>query len=145
MARNIVFAPGAEENEVAVWLHDNLRARIFSPGSHERSWRRNELEAMRATVGFVANDRRVSATLRIDRGAVVVHDGSVGAPDITFFGSFDTLRAIAALPLSRAWHLPVTAPWGSMVAKLAGAELKIFGLVTHPRLAVRIARLLALD
>lgn len=143
MGRNIVFAAGAAENELARWLHDSLRERTFARGKEENTWRQRELQAIRATVGFVAKDRRLTVTLRCDRGSVIVHDGAIGTPDITFFAGFDTLTELTTLPLSPVLQLPFTMAWGMFVTKLATSELTIFGLVSHPRLAFRIARLLA--
>lgn len=145
VARSIVFAPGAEENEVAAWAHRILRARTFSNVPDHEAWRKRELSLVRATIGLVAKDLRITATLRFDRGTVVIHDGAVGIPDVTVFGTFENLASLAELPLSRVLHLPRSLAWTGLAGQLAAGELKIFGLATHPRLVFRLLKLFAQD
>jgi len=140
--RSIVIAPGAEENPLAVWLRDALRRRE-TPDDLEGLRRARSLEQLRATVGFVAKDRRLTVTLRLDRGSVVVHDGSVGVPDITFCGHFDALTALGSLPMTRLGELPLSRAWLGVMSDLVGEDLTIYGLLAHPRLVLRILRLLA--
>ena len=101
------------------------------------------LDAIRATVGFVAVDRRLAATVRFDRGAVVVHDGTVGVPDVTFCGRFEALTALASLGLDAWWRPSRSRNWMTTITLLVSDDFKIYGLVTHPRLVVRVVRALS--
>ncbi len=137
--RSIVIAPGAEENPLATWARDALRRREAPEGVR----RQRQAELVRATVGFVATDRRLAVTLRFDRGAVVVHDGSVGTPDVTFCGRFDALMALGSLPMTRLGELPLSSGWLGVMGDWVSEDLTIYGLLTHPRLTLRVLRLLA--
>ncbi len=141
MDANVSLAPGADDNPLATWLHDTIRRRIF--GHSPRGDGRRELFAMRATVAMVAQDRRVTSTLRFDHGAIAVHDGMVGVPDVTICGEFETLLGLAGMPLSRFGRLPLAAPWRQLGLELLGGDVKIYGLTSHPRLVLRVLRLLA--
>lgn len=134
---SVGLAPGADENPLARWAHDTIRGRVF-PAADARSdaadaRRRRDLLAMRATVALVAPDRRVSATLRFDHGSVAVHDGMAGIPDVTICGKYDLLLGLASLP---------AAPWRTLASELVAGELEIYGLLGHPRLVLRVLRLL---
>jgi hypothetical protein len=136
--RSIVLAPGAEENLVASWLYASLRR------GHGPDLRREPaLAGLRATVGFVATDQRLAATVRFDRGAVVIHDGSVGTPDLTFSGRRSALDRLSTLRFARFAHLPSGAAWFDSLGDLVNDDLKVYGLLGRPRLAYRVLRLLA--
>jgi hypothetical protein len=147
------LAPGADLNPLACWAHDTIRRRLFpgrtsdhpdpGPALGEGDPRRRSLLAMRATVAVVARDRRISTTLRFDHGTIAIHDGMVGIPDVTFCGAFDSLVSVANMPLSRIGQLPLATPWHELGHALLAGDLKIYGLLGHPRLALRVLRLLA--
>jgi hypothetical protein len=164
--RTIGFAPGAEENPLARWAHDTIRRRLFPDSAGPSHWRqpgaaaagstspergrsiemdpraRRRLFAMRATVAMVARDRRLSTTLRFDHGSLMVHDGMAGIPEVTFCADYDVLVGLAGMPLSR-FGLPLGAPWHALGLEVLAGELKIYGLVSHPRLVLRVLRLMA--
>jgi hypothetical protein len=104
---------------------------------------------MRAAVALVALDRRQSATLRFDHGYLTAHDGMIGIPDVTLSGDEAVLMALSELPLSRIGRLPLPTlektgrqRWNAAVLELVSGELKIYGLWSHPRLVLRLLRLL---
>ena len=115
-------------------------------GRAERDFR-----SLRAAVAVVAVDRRLSATLRFDHGVLTIHDGLVGLPDITLCGDMAELRALAALGVPRwatrssvrvAGEQGASGAWRRASSALASGELRIYGLWRHPRLALRLWRLL---
>lgn len=142
---DIGFAPGAEDNALAVWIgqlvSDNLAA--------HRECRR-DFGALRAAVAMVAPDRRLTATLRFDHGHLTIHDGMVGIPDVTLCGDYEVLVAVANIPLSPIGRLPLpslsrarTPAWRTTALELVSGELKIYGLLSHPLVVLRVLRLLS--
>lgn len=138
MPRSIVLAPGTEENALAAWAHASLRRGPDPDAARERA-----LAGLRATIGFVAKDERLAITVRFDRGSVVVHDGSVGTPDLTFCGRRASLEQLSTLPLTRLGGLPLGSAWLEALGALVSDDLKVYGLLAHPRLAYRVVRLLS--
>lgn len=142
----IDLAPGAEENglavEVADWIRDNLA----------RSPRKlADFRALRASVLMVAQDLAESFTLRFDHGRLTLHDGSVGIPSVTFCGDAAALRRLSDFPLTRFFRLPMAGPltregretWQHLVGLLLRGDLKVYGLVAHPRTVFHLLRVLS--
>jgi len=136
--RSVVLAPGSEENALASWLYASLRRGTGPVPQRERA-----LAGLRATIGFVATDERLAATLRFDRGAVVIHDGSVSTPDLTFSGRRAALERLGGLSFARFAHLPAGPAWLDALGDLVNDDLKVYGLLGRPRLAYRVLRLLS--
>ncbi len=139
----MALAPGADDNPLARWVHDTVARRVSHAASDGKG--RRSLLAMRATVVLTAPDRRFTATLRFDHGSVAVHDGAIGVPDVTFCGDYAALTAIATMPMSRWARLPVGASWRRLAGDVVAGDLKIYGLASHPRLVLRVLRLLSSD
>lgn len=143
METEVNYAPGAEENPLARWLGE-----LVAKSARTTSGRR-ALDRLRAAVSVVAPDRRQSATLRFDHGLVTVHDSIVGIPDMTLCGDYDVLVRAAQLPLRDLGKVALPAPgslrssWFRSSADLLSGELKVYGLLTHPRLLWRLLRVLA--
>ncbi|MCA9621709.1 MAG: hypothetical protein KC731_21950 [Myxococcales bacterium] len=144
MDQSIAQAPGAEDNPLAVWLTERIESALAS-----RDDARRELYALRAAVAVVAPDKALQVTLRFDHGHVTVHDGMMGIPDVTFCGDEEVLRALADVKLSRWGQLPLpplassrAALWRRSAVDLLSGELKIYGLLSHARIVLRVLRLL---
>ena len=133
---NIAFAPGAEHNPLASWMKQLLEARLRGDPS-----RRRHLRAMRAAVVFVAQDRRQSVTLRFDHGHLTIHDAMVGMPDVTFCGDHTVITGLSEVSLSPSFGKPLAA-WRRTLADLVTSDLKVYGLLTHPRIVWRMLRLI---
>ncbi len=89
MQPSIVVAPGAEGLPLAAHFAERLRRAARSARGAKR------LEALRATVGIVDFDTGDALTIRFDHGRVVVHEGRVGTPTITFGGPGPALMALS--------------------------------------------------
>lgn len=145
MESDVTLAIGAEDNELAVWVAACLRRNLAAnPAS------RRDFEAIRAAVAIVAPDRQLQCTLRFDHGHVTIHDGMLGVPDLTFCADFAVLLGLENFPLTRYGRLPLPVLsqrramlWRQSVMELMTGELKIYGLIQHPRLVTRILRLLS--
>jgi hypothetical protein len=142
----IDLAPGAEENALAVELAGRIRDNL------RRAPRKlADFRAIRASVLMVAQDLAESFTLRFDHGRLTVHDGSVGIPSLTFCGDAEALRRLADFPLTRFFRLPIAGPltregretWQHLVSLLLRGDLKVYGLIAHPRTVFYLLRVLS--
>lgn len=98
---------------------------------------------MRAAVALVAPDAQLQVTLRFDHGYLTLHDGLIGIPDLTLCADDGDLRALADLPLWRGIPDVRARGWREALLEVASGEVKIYGLVTRPRLVLRLLRVLA--
>ena len=137
----ITWASGTEGNPLARRLGERVAARASAEGRTEHDFR-----ALRASLAVVATDRQLATTLRFDHGVLTIHDGILGLPDITLCGTTADLRALAELGPARSARRSAepAAPgaWRRAGLALGSGELRIYGLWTHPRLALRLWRLL---
>lgn len=136
------LAPGAEHDPLARLFVELIR------GASERDRQRADLTRMRGAVGVVADDAGTALTLRFDFGRVTVHEGLVGVPTITIRGASDDIAALAELPFGALGLPDATSSVGrgvlrQLVGALGRRRLKIYGLVAHPRLVLRLLRVLS--
>lgn len=144
---SIAYAPGAEDSALALWAGSLIEANLRAIPEAAR-----DFAAMRAAVAMVAPDRRLAVTLRFDLGQLTIHESMIGVPDVTLCADYEVLERLARLPIGRLGRLPIpgwsTPPdrrrvWQSALLDLVSGNLKIYGLVAHPRLVTRLFRLLA--
>ncbi len=134
------LAPGADHDPLARTLAERIRASVARPALCR------DFERMRGAVGIVANDADTALTLRFDFGRLTIHEGLIGVPTVTIRGVTAALEALAALPFSPDRGLSSSGRAAAQVARaLRSGELKIYGLVSHPRLVTRLLRLLSVE
>lgn len=139
------LGPGADRNPLARVLADLVRSNA------SRSAQRRELERLRGSIAVVADDAGSALTLRFDFGRLTVHEGIVGVPDVTLRGRSADIEALADLPFRTRLGLPVAMPGDRsgrravmvLWSALRGRRIKIYGLLSHPRLVFRLLRVLA--
>jgi hypothetical protein len=134
------LAPGADHDPLARWLAERVRASIERPGP------RRELAKMRGAVGLVADDVDSALTLRFDFGRLTIHEGLIGIPTITIRGATADLEALSSLSRAGSGVTAIgdtTRAAAQLVRALRSRRLKIYGLISHPRLLVRLFRVLA--
>jgi hypothetical protein len=140
---NVALAPGADDNPLATWLAERVVDNV------QRSERvQREFYRLRAAVVLVAPDRRLQVTLRFDHGHLTIHDGMIGVPDVTFCADLPILEALTRLGKGAGSVMPRLGKgrlgaWRAALAELIGGELKIYGLLNHPRLVLRVLRVLS--
>ncbi len=142
---DVTLAVGAEENALAMWASETIAQNL----THNPSSRR-DFDALRAAVAMVAPNLRLQATLRFDHGHLAIHDGMLGVPDLTFCGDFNVLTGLHDVPLTRWGRLPFpplsrarAALWRQSAMEVVSGELKIYGMLQHPRLTTRVLRVLS--
>jgi hypothetical protein len=133
------LAPGADENPLATELAERIRAHLDTSRRKLRDFRH-----MRGTFLVVAEDTGESLTLRFDHGRLTIHDGAIGIPVVTFCAPRDVLLRMPDTSLRRMIRRP-TAVWRGLIAPVARGELKIYGLITSPRVVSAFLRLLSPD
>jgi hypothetical protein len=134
------LAPGADHDPLAQGLAARVRAALEDAGS-ARLFRR-----MRGAVGIVADDADTALTLRFDFGRLTIHEGLVGVPTVTIRGHTRSLEALSNLPgISTGGILASARSVPEVLRALRVDELKVYGLMSHPRLVLRLLRLLAAD
>lgn len=139
------LGPGADKNPLARVLADLVRTNA------RRAAQRRELERLRGSVAVVADDAGSALTLRFDFGRLTVHEGIVGVPDVTLRGRSADVEALADLPFKTRLRLPLPAPGDAegrravavLWSALRGKRIKIYGLLSHPRLVFGLLRVLA--
>lgn len=154
------LAPGTEESLLAPYFAERIRDALAS------AKQRRTFFSLKSAVFVVDFDSGDSVTLRFDHGRLTIHQGSIGIPTITFGGP---LRALLSLHLLRPSQLfksvgrsrEVTLAIGSdarqsspppsfrgrvdaaeLLRLFFRDELKIYGLLAHPRTVVRFLTLL---
>lgn len=133
------LAPGADENALATELAEKIRAKLDTSRRKLADFR-----AMRGTFLVVAEDTGESLTLRFDHGRLTIHDGAIGVPVVTFCAPREVLLHLPeARP--RRWLRRPAALWRRLIAPVAKGELKIYGLVTSPRVVASFLRLLSAE
>jgi hypothetical protein len=138
------LAPGAEDNPLAEMLAGVVRSNV----QHERQ--RREFDRLRGSVAVVADDAGTALTLRFDFGRLTVHDGLVGVPDVTIRGNIEDFETLTRLPFGSRFGVPLPArddgdgkqALRTVFLRLRGRKLKIYGLVFHAPLVLRLLRVL---
>ncbi len=133
------LGPGAGRNELARNFAELVRDNV------RRDWQRAEFERLRGSIGVVVDDLGSALTLRFDFGRLTVHDGLVGVPDVTIRGRAADIRALQNLRFDPRFRLPTIGRESRrlLAAALRGRDLKIYGLVLHAGLVLRLLRILA--
>jgi hypothetical protein len=144
----IELAPGAEENGLASMLADLVRQNLEA-----KPQKKADFDALKGSVAIVADDADVSLTLRFDSGALTIHDGIVGIPDVTIRGSSDTILALSNMPLMTKLGLPIPHPRDKEAVKtvrgvmdaMREGKFHIYGLAFHLPLLMRLTRVMSIN
>jgi hypothetical protein len=140
------LAPGAEENPLAVHFSglicDNL--------DHDPR-RVSDFRTLRGAVLIVAQDSGTSLTMRFDHGRLTIHDGAIGIPSVTFCGDEQALLQLPQIafhqwlkiPMLGVFHRRASVPLRALAALVASGDLKIYGLVAHPKFILTLLRVIS--
>ncbi len=134
------LAPGADHVPLALEIAERVRCAV------KKEALRRDFDRMRGAVGIVADHTDTALTLRFDFGRLTIHEGLIGVPTVTIRGITRGLEGLSGLP-----PMPVRGVIASgrslarVFSAVRGGKLKIYGLAAHPRLVVRLLRLLSVD
>lgn len=139
----IDLAPGAENNPLAAKFAERLRQSVSENAGRERSFM-----SLKSTILVVPFDTGDALTLRFDLGRLVIHDGNVGVPSVTFGGPSRALANLDELLPARFRDLlpgphGIAPALGEALRLFASGEVKVYGLWVHPRTIYRFLRLLS--
>jgi hypothetical protein len=138
----IEVSPGSEQNAFAGMMAELIRSNLADHPEKER-----DFAAMHGRVALVAEDADIVVTLHFRGGALRVHSGLLGVPDLVVRGSSAALIDLSRIPKHpRFGFLPD--PRADVVRTLARAvydrQLRFHGLLAHLRLGVRLSRVLSI-
>ena len=144
----IELAPGAEDNGLASMLSELVRQNLEA-----KPHKVPDFEALDATVAIVAEDADVCLTLHFARGALTIHDGIVGIPDVAIRGTSDLIMAMSDMPLTKPLGLPLPDPRDkaqlavsqSVMAAMRSGDLKMHGALFHPRVVMHLTRVMSVN
>jgi hypothetical protein len=95
-----------------------------------------------SVVSIDADDAGVDITLRIDRDAIVVAEGSDPAAQVRIHADSGRLLSVVATPLRWGLPDPFAHAGRSLIAAIARGHVRIHGLVRHPLQVIRLTKLL---
>ena len=150
MSEAISLARGAEHNAFATMLADLVRQNLESK-PHKKKDFAALARGKGATIALVADDAEVALTLEFKGGALVVHDGIRGVPDVTVRGSADSIMALSNVPLTRPLALPIPTDRSALDVLLAmvkatrTGELKVLGMFGNFRVLSRLTRVMSVN
>jgi hypothetical protein len=140
----IDLAPGAEDHALGTVFAERIRENVDRDPARAKAFR-----ALRGNVQFVPFETGETLTLRFDHGRLTMHEGSIGVPTVTFGGPLHVLLRLpevelqGIVPSGRGREERSSRVLRELGRRLAGGDLKIYGLISHPRTVLRILRLLA--
>lgn len=159
------LAPGADSSPLAAYFARRVRDALSDPK------RKRSFFALKAAIFAVDFDSGNAVTLRFDHGRLTVHEGAIGVPSVTFGGPLRALTSlhrlrIRDLPRALVGARPAyvslvedegrpstppppqvrvddgSASVGELARLFAEGELRVYGLLSHPRTVYRFLRLL---
>jgi hypothetical protein len=147
----VVLAPGAEDNGLAVMLGNLVRENLEAKPA-----KRADFAALDGRVAIVAADADVALTLVFERGAggaLTIHHGIVGIPDVTIRGSSDAILALSNMPLATRLGLPIPNPRDpaavqvirDLTRAMRQGELHVYGMIFHVRLVMKLTRVMSVN
>lgn len=167
MQPTVDLAPGADSSPLAVFFAERIREGLVDPP------RRRVFHALKATVFLVDFDSGDALSFRFDHGRLVIHEGTIGVPTVTFGGPrrallalsevrlSDLLRALTGRPPqgpslvgdggtrksvpppSASASAPSRLDTWELARMASRGELRVYGLLSHPRTVSRFLRIVA--
>ena len=136
----IRLAPRAEENGFASMLAQLVRQNL-----DERPTKKQTMSRMHGRVALVVVDLNLSVTLEFDQGALTVHDGIVGIPDVTVRADSEWHTKMSLVELEPRFGLPD--PRGEVAREVFDAsrrgDVKVYGMLGSVGLMLRLTKLLS--
>jgi hypothetical protein len=147
---SISLGPGAENNAFATMLGDLVRQNLESKPHKKKdfAWL---ARGKGVSIALVADDAEVALTLEFRHGALVLHDGIKGVPDVAVRGSSDIIMAMSNVPLTRPLALPIPTDrpalevLASMVKATRSGELQVMGMLGNLGVLSRLTRVMSVN
>ena len=147
----VVLAPSAGENGLAIMLADLLRQNLEAK-PHKVA----DFAALDARVSIVADDADVALTLVFSAGSsggLTIHDGIVGIPDVTIRGPSDGIIALSNVPLMTRFGLPIPNPRdreavrtvNELLLLMRTGKLHAYGALLHVPMMMKLTRVMSVN
>lgn len=101
------------------------------------------LEGVMGRVNLRARDAEVAVGMEFRGGQLFVHARPFPKADLTVDTDADTLMGMSTVPLKFGMPDVATADGRAVVGKMLRGQLKVRGMVTKPKLLVRLQKLLS--
>jgi hypothetical protein len=153
---DVVLAPGADENGLAIMLGDLVRQNLEA-----KPKKMADFDALEGRVSIVADDADVALTLVFARrqsgdlavGSLTIHDGIVGIPDVTIRGPSEAILALSNMPLATPLGLPLPTPGDleaqktvrELVRSMREGKLHFYGMLLHVPLVMKLTRVMSVN
>lgn len=128
--------PDTEPNGLASMLGGIMEGNLAAYPERER------LLSDVSTYGIRAPDVNVAVSIRLAPGKITVRNGIVGKPDILVQADSDTLVGLSSVPLKFGLPDIGTKEGREINKKLVKGQLKVKGLLLHPRKLATLNKLL---
>ena len=128
--------PDAEPNGLAAMLGGILEGNLAAHPERER------LLSAVSTYAIRAPDVDVAVSIRLAPGKITVRNGIVGTPDVLVQGDSDTLVGLSSVPLKFGLPDIGTKEGREINKKLLKRQLRVKGLLLHPRKLATLNKLL---
>jgi hypothetical protein len=138
----VTLDAAAESDAFAIVIGELIRQNLA-----DHPHKRDELAKMRGRVALIAEDAGTTITLRFKDGALTLHSGLFGIPDLVVRGPGEALIDLSRVPNHpRLKFLPdYRSPVARSLARaLRDRKLRVRGLVGHVQLAVRLGHILSI-
>jgi hypothetical protein len=137
---SIRIDPAAQEAGFAPLLADLMQQNV-----EQHPARRADFDRLRGTIAIEAADIEVALTMEFLGGALVVHDGIQGRPDVVISTDSFTVLELSNAKLRFGLPDPSDSSGRAVLRKMRTGELKVSGpgLVLKPLLLGRFGRLLS--
>jgi hypothetical protein len=146
----VVLAPSAGENGLAIMLADLLRQNLEAK-PHKVA----DFASLEARVSIVADDADVALTLVFEGAAerLTIHDGIVGIPDVTIRGPSDGIIALSNVPLMTRFGLPIPNPRdreavrtvNELLLLMRTGKLHAYGALLHVPMMMKLTRVMSVN
>jgi hypothetical protein len=123
----VAFAPGADDNGLAVILHGLLAENLATS-----AWRRRDLAAISTSFGVVAPDAEVRVTLTFDAGFCTLHDGLLSDAEVVITADSERIPELSLLAIRHGLPWVLDDAGKSFLRALAERKIRIGGLVDFP-------------
>ncbi|MEO7110394.1 MAG: SCP2 sterol-binding domain-containing protein [Polyangiaceae bacterium] len=148
MKANITLAPGADANGLAVMMSE-----LIPQNLEAKPHKKRDFAAISGSVSIVAEDAEVALTLSFKAGALTIHDGIFGIPDVTIRGPSDAILAMSNIPLTRRFGLPFAArkdkagreTLAEVKRAMDSGALHAYGMLFHLPMMLHLTRVMSVN
>jgi hypothetical protein len=137
------------ESAEALPLARNL-AQLIRQNVASHADKRALFQSLRGAVAILDDDVGTALTLRFDYGRLIIHGTVVGVPDLTVRGTAPAIRGLADIPCLTLKGLTfglfdrgARAALSLAARSIKEGSLKVYGFSLHPRLGVKLLRILS--